>query len=213
MVLARFLPRDERFFDHFRAAATNAAEVAQVLTEVVELGDGVERKIRRLRDLEHHGDEITHEVFNSLNRTFVTPLDREDIRGLVNGLDDFVDNAEEAGRRLWLYRFTTTTAPTRMLARIVHDQAGRLAQAVPLLEHATKQAEAIQRHVVEIHRLENEADDTLTQALAALYDDAKDIPSLISAIRWGEVYGLLEDATDRAEDVANTLEGIVLKYA
>ena len=84
---------------------------------------------------------------------------------------------------------------------------------MPLLEHGGKQAAALRRHVVEIHRLENEADDALNQALATLYDGAVDIPTLVCAIRWGELYGLLEDATDRAEDVANTLEGIVLKHA
>ena len=213
MVLARFLPRDEQFFEHFREAAANAAEVAQVLAEVVEGEEDVERKVRRLRDLEHRGDEITHRVFNALDSTFVTPLDREDIRALAGELDDFVDGLEEVGRRLWLYRLAEPTEPIRLLARIVQEQAGLLAEAVPLLEHVGKQAPALRRHVVEIHRLENEADDALNQALATLYDGAVDIPTLVRAIRWGELYGLLEDATDRAEDVANTLEGIVLKHA
>ena len=213
MVLARFLPRDEQFFDFFRDAAVNAAEVAEVLAEVVELGEGIERKVRRLRDLEHRGDETTHRIFSALNSTFVTPLDREDIQGLAGVLDDFVDDLEEAGRRLWLYRLTEPTEPARLLARILREQAGILAEAVPLLAEVGKQAAALRRHAVEIHRLENEADDALSQALATLYDEAVDIPSLVRAIRWGELYGLLEDATDRAEDVADMLEGIVLRYA
>ena len=213
MVLARFLPRDEQFFDFFRDGAVNAAEVAEVLAEVVELGEGIERKVRRLRDLEHRGDEITHRIFSALNSTFVTPLDREDIQGLAGVLDDFVDDLEEAGRRLWLYRLTEPTEPARLLARILREQAGILAEAVPLLAEVGKQAAALRRHAVEIHRLENEADDALSQALATLYDGAVDIPSLVRAIRWGELYGLLEDATDRAEDVADMLEGIVLRYA
>ena len=213
MVLARFLPRDEQFFRHFRDAATNAVEVAQVLVEVVDLGEDTERRVRRLRDLEHHGDEITHRIFSALNSTFVTPLDREDIQGLAGALDDFVDDLEEVGRRLWLYRLSEPSEPARHLARILREQAAILAEAVPLLEHASKEGQALLRHVVEIHRLENEADDAHNQALATLYDGAEDIPSLVRCIRWGELYGLLEDATDRAEDVANTLEGIVLKYA
>ena len=213
MVLARFLPRDEQFFDFFRDAAVNAAEVAEVLAEVVELGEGIERKVRRLRDLEHRGDEITHRIFSALNSTFVTPLDREDIQGLAGVLDDFVDDLEEAGRRLWLYRLTESTEPARLLARILREQAGILAEAVPLLAEVGKQGAALRRHAVEIHRLENEADDALSQALATLYDGAVDIPSLVRAIRWGELYGLLEDATDRAEDVADMLEGILLRYA
>ena len=213
MVLARFLPRDEQFFGHFRDAAANAVDVAVALGEVVEQGDEVERKVRRLRDLEHRGDEITHRVFNALNSTFVTPLDREDIRDLAGHLDDFVDGVEEAARRLWLYRLAERTEPARLLARILREQADLLAVAVPLLERAGKEGPALLRHTVELHRLENEADDALNEALATLYDGVTEVPALVRAMRWGEIYGLLEDATDRAEDVANTLEGIVHKHA
>jgi uncharacterized protein Yka (UPF0111/DUF47 family) len=101
MVLARFLPRDEQFFAHFRDAAENAAETARLLAEVVENGNETERKVRRLRDLEHHGDEISHRIFSSLNSTFVTPLDREEIRALATALDNFVGDLEETGKRLW----------------------------------------------------------------------------------------------------------------
>jgi uncharacterized protein Yka (UPF0111/DUF47 family) len=212
MVLARFLPRDEQFFDQFEDAGKNAAEVTEVLARVVANGVDRERDIRLLRDLEHRGDEITHRIFSALNSTFVTPLDREDIRALAVKFDDLVDDAEEAGKRLGLYRLAETTEPARLLARILHEQAEILAIAMPLLTDVGKNGEAIRRHVVEIHRLENEADDVLNEALASLYDDATDIPSMITSIRWGELYGLLEDATDRAEDVADVLEGIYLKH-
>jgi len=109
MVLARFLPREEQFFDHFKDAATNAAEVTSVLVRVVDNGEDRERDVRRLRDLEHRGDEITHRIFSALNSTFVTPLDREDIRDLAVEFDDLVDDAEEAGKRLSLYRLAGTT--------------------------------------------------------------------------------------------------------
>jgi predicted phosphate transport protein (TIGR00153 family) len=212
MVLARFLPRDEQFFDHFRDSAANAAEVTAVLAQVVEGGPERERNVRRLRELEHHGDEITHRIFSALNSTFVTPLDREDIRTLAAELDDLVDDAEEAGKRLWLYRLSESSEKARLLAQILHEQANFLAKAIPLLANVGKQGEEIRRHVLEIHRLENEADDVLNQALGTLYDPAVDIPTLISCMRWGEVYGLLEDATDRAEDVADVLESIYLKH-
>ncbi|MGH2615582.1 MAG: DUF47 domain-containing protein [Thermomicrobiales bacterium] len=211
MVLARFLPRDEQFFDQFEDAGKNAAEATEVLANVVANGVDRDREIRLLRDLEHRGDEITHRIFSALNSTFVTPLDREDIRALAVKFDDLVDDAEEAGKRLGLYRLAESTEPARLLARILHEQAEILAIAMPLLADVGKNGEAIRRHVVEIHRLENEADDVLNEALAALYDNATDIPSLITGIRWGELYGLLEDATDRAEDVADVLEGIYLK--
>lgn len=211
MVLARFLPRDEQFFDHFRDSAANAAEVTAVLAQVVEGGPERERNVRRLRELEHHGDEITHRIFSALNSTFVTPLDREDIRTLAAELDDLVDDAEEAGKRLWLYRLSESSENARLLAQILHEQANSLARAIPLLANVGKHGEEIRRHILEIHRLENEADDVLNQALGTLYDPAVDIPTLISCMRWGELYGLLEDATDRAEDVADVLESIYLK--
>ena len=113
MVLARFLPKDEQFFSHFKDAADNAAETARVLTEVVDGGADTERRVRRLRDLEHQGDEISHRIFNALNSTFVTPLDREDIRGLTTSIDDFVDGLEEAGKRVWLYRLGAPTGTAR----------------------------------------------------------------------------------------------------
>lgn len=211
-MLSRFLPRDEQFFDHFRDAATNAAEVTRVLVGIVGNGEGREREVRRLRDLEHRGDEITHRIFSALNSTFVTPLDREDIRTLAAEIDDLVDDAEEAGKRMMLYRLTEATEPAKLLVGILDEQAGTLAKAVPLLADVGKHGDEIRRHVVEIHRLENEADDALSQALATLYDEADDIPSLVRCMRWGELYGLLEDATDRAEDVADVLEGIYLKH-
>jgi predicted phosphate transport protein (TIGR00153 family) len=212
MVLARFLPRDEQFFDQFEEAAANAAEVTEVLFHVVDNGVDREREVHRLRELEHRGDEISHRIFSALNSTFVTPLDREDIRSLAAKLDDLVDDAEEAGKRLSLYRLAESTEPARLLARILHEQAMFLAKAMPLLADVGKNGEAIRRNVLEVHRLENEADDALNQALATLYDEATDIPSLVTCIHWGEIYGLLEDATDRAEDVADVLEGIYLKH-
>jgi uncharacterized protein Yka (UPF0111/DUF47 family) len=111
-----------------------------------------------------------------------------------------------------LYRLAESTEPARLLARILQEQAEGLAKAVALLGNIGKNGDQIRRYVVEIHRLENEADDVLNEALAVLYDDASDIPTLVNRMRWGELYGLLEDATDRAEDVADVLEGIYLKH-
>src|ERR671910_3665962 len=138
MVLARFLPRDEQFFDQFEDAGVHAAEVTEVLARVVANGVDRERDIRLLRDLEHRGDEITHRIFSALNSTFVTPLDREDIRDLAVEFDDLVDDAEEAGKRLSLYRLAGTTEPARLLARILHEQTQALSSAVPLLANVGK---------------------------------------------------------------------------
>jgi uncharacterized protein len=211
MVLARFLPRDEQFFDQFQESADNASEVTKVLVDVVANGPDRSRNVHQLRDLEHRGDEITHRIFSALNSTFVTPLDREDIRDLAVKLDDLVDGAEEAGKRLVLFRLEGEKEQATLLARILHEQALMLAKAMPLLANVNKHGSEIRRLVLETHRLENEADDTLNQALEVLYDGVTEVPSLISQMRWGEICGLLEDATDRAEDVADVLEGIYLK--
>ena len=212
MVLARLLPRDERFFEYFRKDVDNALEVAQSLRDLLENYTDVERKTRRVRDLEHQGDEITHQIFDALNRTFVTPLDREDITELAGRLDDFVDAIEEAVRRIWLYRIDEPTECARVLARIISDQASLFACSVPLLEHK-KEWDRLLHCTIDINRLENEADEVLGRALAEMFDGAEDVRGVIKGIRWGEIYQHLEDATDRAEDVANTLERIVVKNA
>jgi len=213
MVLARFLPKDEQFFDLFAEAAANALAAAKLLAEIIESGEDVERKVRRLRELEHHGDEITHRVYQGLHSTFVTPLDRDDIQRLAGGIDDFVDDLEEVGKRFRLYKLNEATAPAKLFARILTEQAEIMAEAIPLLSQVGKQSVDLRKAVLELHRAENEADDALNGALAALYDGVTEIPSLIHALRWGELYQLLEDATDKGEDIGNTLEGILLKYA
>ncbi|MFS8530598.1 DUF47 domain-containing protein, partial [Sphaerobacter thermophilus] len=130
MVLARFLPRDAQFFTLFREAAANAVETAQVLADMLATMEDVDRKARRLRDLEHRGDEITHQVFHSLNSTFVTPIDREDIRDLASQIDDFVDYIEEAGRRVYLYRISERNERATLFGKVLLEQAQILAEAV-----------------------------------------------------------------------------------
>jgi uncharacterized protein len=213
MVLARFLPRDEQFFDHFNESAANALETAKLLTEIIEFGPETERKVRRLRDLEHTGDDITHRIYQALHSTFVTPLDRDDIRDLASILDDFVDGIEEVGKRIWLYQMGAPTEEARLFSRILVEQAETMAKGIPDLEQAGKNASQIQRCALELHRLENEADDALNQALAALYDGVTEVPQIIKALRWGEIYALLESATDKGENIGHTLEGILIKYA
>lgn len=213
MVLARFLPRDEQFFKHFADAAENAAEAARLLASVLESDEDLERRVRRLADLEHEGDNITHRIFSALNSTFVTPLDRDDIHALATDIDDFVDDIEEIGERIELYRLGASTDIAKLLARIIVEQAEQIKRAMPLLEQMGKQQDALRSCILELHRLENEADEVHSKALARLYDGVTEIPSLIQAMRWGEIYALLERATDRAEHVGNTFEGMLLKYA
>jgi predicted phosphate transport protein (TIGR00153 family) len=208
----RLIPRDERFFDLFNRSASNTLEGAHVLYDLVTNFVEVERKARHLKDIEHTGDEITHEVFRALNRTFVTPIDREDISNLASSLDDVIDWIEEIGRRMFLYRVDQPTQMARQFAKVILEQTEQVARAVPLLEDR-RQAETLDRAAQEIHRLENEADDLLAEAIATLYDGVTEVPQLIKAKRWDDLYQLFEDTTDKGEYVATVLSNIALKNA
>ena len=208
----RFIPQDDRFFDLFNRSAENTLEGARLLNDLLINYVDVDRKARHLKDIEHTGDEITHEVFRALNRTFVTPLDREDISHLASALDDVIDWIEQVARRIRLYRVDEPTAIARQFGRVILEQTEQIARAVPLLEER-RNADALERSTQEIHRLENEADDLLAEALGTLYDGVTEVPQLIKAMRWDDLYQLLEDTTDKAEGVATALSNIALKNA
>jgi predicted phosphate transport protein (TIGR00153 family) len=206
----RLIPQDERFFDWFNRAAQNNLEAAQLLLDLLERYEDVERKARHLKDIEHRGDELTHQIFAALNRSFVTPFDREDISGLAAALDDVIDWIEEAARRLRLYRMDEITPIARQFGRIILEQCEQIALALPLLDSG-KDGDRLERAIHEIHRLENEGDDLLADAIATLYDGVTEVPALISAMRWGDIYQLLEDATDKCEHVATVVRNIAGK--
>lgn len=210
--LFRFIPHDERFFELFNRSADNVLEGAIALVDLLDNYTEVERKARRLKDIEHQGDEITHEIFRALNRAFVTPLDREDISELAEALDDVLDWTEDVSRRMYIYKINEPTDLARRFAQVILEQAEILQRTVPLLADSRDRA-GIQKAMVEVHRLENEADDLLVEALGGLYDRATDVPSLAQAIRWADVYQLLEGTTDRATQVASVLQNIVVKHA
>jgi len=208
----RLIPQDARFFDLFNRSAENTLEGARLLDDLMNNYVDVERKTRHLKDIEHTGDEITHEVFGALHRTFVTPIDREDISNLASSLDDVIDWIEEVGRRIHLYRVDQPTEIARQISRVILEQAEQIGRAVPLLEIRCE-ADQLQRATQEIHRLENEADDLLAGAIAHLYDGVTEVPELIKAMRWNDIYQLLEDTTDKSENVATVLNNIALKNA
>jgi uncharacterized protein len=208
----RLIPQDDRFFDLFNRSAENTLEGARLLYDLLDSYTDVERKARHLKDIEHTGDEITHEVFRALNRTFVTPLDREDISHLASALDDVIDWIEETSRYIRLAKIDSPTPLARQFGKVILEQCEQIARAVPLLEER-RNADALQRATQEIHRLENEGDDLLAEAVAHLYDGVAQVPELICAMRWGDIYQLLEDTTDKAEQVATALSNIALKNA
>ena len=214
MVLGRLglFPREERFFDLFERNAHNLVEGGKALLLALENPETLDTQRAHLTEVEHWADEVTHQVMAALNRTFVTPLDREDIAGLAHALDDVVDFMEAALTRMLLFHIRTSTPLARDLARIILQQAEAIDRAMPLLRQKSDMA-GIHDYLVEINRLENEGDRLLEAALGTLYDDVPDLAGLVDRLKWREVYELLETATDRAEDVANVLEAIVLKNA
>jgi uncharacterized protein len=205
-----FTPRDIEFYDLFEQDTSNLVVAAEKLLDLFENYEDVEAKAKQLKDFEHQGDVITHEIIQRVHRTFVTPIDREDITLLAHSLDDVMDFIEAAGRTAHLYRIVEPTERARQLARIVAKVTHKLNEAVPRLRHRD-QYRWILKQCVQINSLENEADDVQHAALAELFEvchmDACEV------IKWREIYDHLESATDRGEDVANVLEGIVLKHA
>ena len=209
--MAKFLitPRDTKFYDLFEQDTANLVTAAEKLVDFFENYEDVEVKANQLKDLEHQGDIITHEIIQRLHRTFVTPIDREDIALLAQTLDDVMDFIEAAGRTAFLYHITQPTERARQLTLIVARVTYQLNEVLPRLRHRD-QFPRILEQCVEINSLENEADDVFHAALAELFDNPMDVGEII---KWREIYQHLEDATDRGEDVANVLEGIVLKHA
>jgi predicted phosphate transport protein (TIGR00153 family) len=205
-----FIPRDMEFYDLFEQETANLVVAAEKLVDLFNNYENVEAKAKELKDLEHRGDVITHEIIARVHRSFVTPIDREDITLLAHSLDDVMDFIEAAGRTAFLYRVAQPTQRARELASIVAKLTVKLNEVMPQLRHHDK-FNWILKQCVEINTLENEADDVFHAALAELFEAcARDA---CEVIKWRELYQHLEDATDRGEDVANVLEGVVLKYA
>jgi len=198
------------FYNLFEQETANLVTAAEKLVDLFDNYENVEAKAKELKELEHRGDVITHEIIARLHRTFVTPIDREDITLLAHSLDDVMDFIEAAGRTAFYYRVAKPTERARELAQIVVKMARKLNEVVPRLRRRD-QFPWILKQCVEINTLENEADDVQHAALAELFEvchlDACEV------IKWREIYEHLENATDRGEDVANVLEGIVLKHA
>ncbi len=205
--MVRLIPRDTKFFDLFADVAKNLGEGARLLKRTLDDFKDVETRIQELKRIEHRGDDMTHNILTKLNQTFITPFDREDIYRLASSLDDVLDFIYAAGVRLIMYKITTAPEAASLLAEIVVRQTDQLSAAVSRLE---KKHDNVLENCVEINRLENEADSVARAAIGILFEKEKDP---ISLIKLKELYEVLETATDKAEDAANVLEGVVLKSA
>ena len=203
----RLLPREESFFDHFEEQGRKTVEGCRLLVEMSEDLSSVVEKAKAIKVLESECDSITHRVVESLHKTFITPLDRNDIYRLITKMDDIMDFVEAATERLSLYDIRQTTKEMGDLSRVLLKSTERILEALTGLRNL-KNPQVVLEKCIEINRLENEADALLRGTLAQLFRQEKDP---ITIIKWKEVYELLETATDKCEDVANIIEGIVLE--
>jgi predicted phosphate transport protein (TIGR00153 family) len=199
-----FIPRDDTFFDMFSQMSDNLIAGARSMVDLFADFRNVEAKIAELQRIERRGDEMTHAVLTKLNQTFITPFDREDIHELASSLDDVLDFLNSAGARIIMYRITNPPPVALELSRLILLQAQELHTALPLL----RKNGDILTHCVEINRIENEADVISRAAIGRLFDEEKDP---INLIKIKELIEFLETATDKAEDVANVLETVILK--
>lgn len=201
----RLILREEKFFELFDEAANNILEGAKVLVQMTDEHDSdLQERWKRLEELEHVGDKITHQIIRKLNRTFITPIEREDIHGLAVALDDVMDLIEASAARMSLYKIKRPTEESGKLAQVILKSAEEIVKAVSSLERM----DDVMEHCIEINRLENMADDISREAIADLFDKEHDP---MDVIKWKEIYETMETTTDRCEDVANIVESVALK--
>jgi len=202
----RLIPREEKFYDDFMAMADQLRIGARMLEEMFAVDPPVADKAHDIKEVEHKCDFLTHEIIQRLNKTFVTPIDREDIHSMAKALDDVMDAIDDASALIPLYRIEAIRPGARELTRVIAEQCSAIRVACEALEKKS----GILAHAVEINRLENEADRIHKKAVGQLFDEERDP---IAVMKWKEILDLLEDATDRCEDVANLLENVVVKHS
>ena len=203
------IPREKKFFAFFEQGTQNAVKIAQQLKDMVYIWENVKERVWVITDLEHQGDAITHQIFDQLHRSIVTPFDREDIALLAHSIDDVTDFIHAAADAMLLYKVERPTHRAKEMADIVVQAVVEVERAVSEMHDRVGRNQLLKR-CVEINRLENIGDSVYRSAMAELFDDSADIAGLI---KWREIYNHMESVIDRCEDIANILEGVAIKYA
>ena len=201
------IPKDEKFFVMFKEMTTTIIEGAQLLKELMDHFEDPQLSQKMIKDVEHKADHLTHEIIKKLNKSFVTPLDREDIYALSGALDDILDLIDASAQRIVMYNVDKPTPAAKELAFLILKSCQAIDKAVALLGG---KLEPIAEYCMEVNSLENEADRVCREAVSRLFDEEKDP---IQLIKWKEIYETLESATDKCEDAANILESVVVKNA
>ncbi len=200
------IPRDEAFFQSFVNMATEIRAAATLFQEMVGPDEPLWDRAAQINDIEHRCDALTRDILLRLHRTFVTPIDREDIHALALALDDVADAIDDCAKLMQLYRLDSIRPGIRELARILLDQTRQVERAM----EALRDKGTVSASTAEIDRLEHEGDVVFQESIVKLFDNEKDP---IQVIKWKELYGHLEAATDRCEDIGNVLDGITVKHA
>lgn len=203
------LPQERRFFDLLENQATHMVKGAEALVEGLEQWKTGENLRKRLKDIEHEGDSLTHEVYEQLNQTFITPIDREDIARLTSALDDVLDFTYATVNHMVLYDIRDIPPPLLQSAKILREQTQHLAWGVGALRNMKDQA-TLRKHLVEVNRLENEADEVTNNAIADLFraDSGRDV---LYVMKMKDIYNYIETATDKGEDCADVIGDIMVK--
>ena len=204
------IPRDKVFYDLFERSAANVVHGAELLSAITNDWSKLKKVTEEIREAEHQGDQIAHEALTRLDRTFVTPLDREDIFALICGMDDIIDATDAAAKRLVLYELMGPNEDLANLARTLVEATKSIADAIVGLRNIHRNARQLQKDCIEVHRLENEGDAYHNQALTHLFAQES---NPIAVIKWKEIYEIVEGAIDNCEDAANTISGLALKHA
>ena len=204
----KLFPKEIDFFEIFDRAAANVTKASTLLVALMENFNDVETKAKEIYEVEQDGDMLTHDIMKKLNRTFITPIDREDLHALAASLDDVLDLIWGAVDRIVVFKIKESTKESISMSKDLLQTAEAIHRAIKKLKE--KNYPHVQELCIEINRLENRIDRDFRDALGKLFDEVQD-PILI--IKWKEIYEHLEDASDKCEDVANVLEAIVLKYA
>lgn len=199
------LPKEDEYFTLFSQVTEQIRHASDVLVEMMETGANFESYSKRIKDIEHTCDELTHSIITKLNKSFITPFDREDIFMLVVALDDVLDYIDAGSQAVVMYGIKEIDEHARRFAKIIQGLAIEVHSAISVLSKPT----GMNQHIVEIHRLENEADDVYFRAIGELFHNG---PDPVTVIKLKEFYELLESATDKCETVANIVESIVIKH-
>lgn len=206
--MAILAPREDKFYRLFNQAVANVLSGAELLNELLNNFTDVAAKVKKIQAVEREGDALTHEIFEQLNRTFVTPLDREDIAAIAHALDDVLDFIEASADAFQLYDIDQPTPEAVEFGGLILHAVQQMQQAIGAMSHR-KQAQQVKEAVVEINRIENLADQVYRGAMSSLFRQSDPV----RMIKWKQVYDYLEQATDLCEDVGDVLQGVMLKNA